>query len=259
MVRVFVLTCVGIVGVALASLAADAPAVTISLGPRDGKAAPIRAGFAHTGGGNIDVQQPAPDTLVVTMTGVAVAGGHPVCHSTAGFDFVLSQDFDVAIADPKLKSAKLSVEARVIGLLRTYKRGQAEIAAACASVLAGAQGKGTGLDQGDTAPALRAASPSPRLLGLAVPPHTAGGNRNVSINDKAGPVAMPVAAGTFTLHQQFGISVTHPPCVLPCKAASAEFAPDPALDPLWISYWEPFHGAIKKDFGFQVVVRVGPN
>ena len=48
----------------------------------------------------------------------------------------------------------------------------------------------------------------------------------------------------------------HPKKVLPCKAASAEFAPDPALDPLWISYWEPFHGAQKKDFGFQVTVKV---
>ena len=35
-------------------------------------------------------------------------------------------------------------------------------------------------------------------------------------------------------------------------------APDPALDPLWISYWEPFHGAVKKDFGFQVTVKVAP-
>jgi hypothetical protein len=40
------------------------------------------------------------------------------------------------------------------------------------------------------------------------------------------------------------------------KSASAEFAPDPALDPLWISYWEPFHGAGKKDFGFQVILKV---
>ena len=40
------------------------------------------------------------------------------------------------------------------------------------------------------------------------------------------------------------------------KRPSAEFAPDPALDPLWISYWEPFHGAIKKDFGFQVTLKV---
>ena len=51
------------------------------------------------------------------------------------------------------------------------------------------------------------------------------------------------------------IAVSNPHSLLPCKAASAEFAPDPALDPLWISYWEPFHGAIKKDFGFQVVVK----
>src|SRR5204863_246480 len=43
---------------------------------------------------------------------------------------------------------------------------------------------------------------------------------------------------------------------LPCKSASAEFAPDPALDPLWISYWEPFHGAVKKDFGLQVILKV---
>jgi hypothetical protein len=41
-------------------------------------------------------------------------------------------------------------------------------------------------------------------------------------------------------------------------AASAEFAPDPALDPLWISYWEPFHGAAKKDFGFQLTMKVAP-
>jgi hypothetical protein len=43
--------------------------------------------------------------------------------------------------------------------------------------------------------------------------------------------------------------------VLPCKAASSELAPDPALDPLWISYWEPFHGIAKKGFGFQVTIK----
>ena len=50
--------------------------------------------------------------------------------------------------------------------------------------------------------------------------------------------------------------VTAPRSVLPCKAPSAEFAPDPALDPLWISYKEPFHAAIKKDFGLQVTIKV---
>src|SRR5215472_9188357 len=49
-----------------------------------------------------------------------------------------------------------------------------------------------------------------------------------------------------------------PPSLKPCKAASAEFAPEQALDPLWISYWEPFHGAAKKDFGFQITIKVAP-
>jgi hypothetical protein len=60
----------------------------------------------------------------------------------------------------------------------------------------------------------------------------------------------------YTLAQSFVVSAGHPQSLRPCKAASAEFAPDPALDPLWISYWEPFHGAVKKDFGFQITIKV---
>ena len=52
------------------------------------------------------------------------------------------------------------------------------------------------------------------------------------------------------------MSACAPKCLLPCKAPSAEFAPDPALNPLWISACEPFRGAAKKDFGFQVTVKV---
>src|SRR5262245_48241346 len=54
------------------------PAVVIDLGPRQGSATPTQQCFAHTGGGNIDVAQPTPDVVVVTMTGVAVAGAYPV-------------------------------------------------------------------------------------------------------------------------------------------------------------------------------------
>jgi hypothetical protein len=71
-------------------------------------------------------------------------------------------------------------------------------------------------------------------------------------------VAVPVVPGKYTLRQFFGVTAAHPRNLWPCKAASAEFAPDPALDPLWISYWEPFHGAAKKDFGFQVILKVAP-
>src|SRR5262249_13836433 len=69
------------------------------------------------------------------------------------------------------------------------------------------------------------------------------------------PPAPPVDDSDRTCGQA---SATHPRALLLCYAASAEFAPDPALDPLWISYWEPFHGAIKKDFGFQITVKVAP-
>ena len=43
----------------------SAPDVTIRLLGRQGHAVPVRHGFTHTGGGNIDVAQPSPDTVVV--------------------------------------------------------------------------------------------------------------------------------------------------------------------------------------------------
>src|SRR5262245_19770390 len=53
------------------------PAITLKPNGREAKAVPLRCGCAKTGGGNIDVQLPSPDTLVITVTGVAVATGHP--------------------------------------------------------------------------------------------------------------------------------------------------------------------------------------
>jgi hypothetical protein len=210
------------------------PSVTMALGSRHGHATPARQGFSHTGGGNIDVAQPSPDTVVVTMTGVAVAGGHPSKESLASLSFDLEQSFEVRFEDPKLKRAKLTLEARVIGVLRSHARGFAEQGQACASVVGGG------------GPA----------ISVCAPPHSVSAGENLSINCREGPVAGPVTAGTYTLHQTLCVRATHPRSLLPCKAASAEFAPDPALDPLWISYWEPFHGAAKKDFGFQVTIKV---
>src|SRR5947209_12934252 len=106
----------------LSSALAQAPAsptVTITLGARHGHVTPVRQGFTHTGGGNIDVAQPAADTVVVTMTGVAVAGAHPCKDSTAAWSFELEQCFEVRFDDPKLKHAKLTLAARVIGFCRS--------------------------------------------------------------------------------------------------------------------------------------------
>jgi hypothetical protein len=218
------------------SVAAAPPAVTINLGARHGHVTPTRQGFTHTGGGNLDVAQPAPDTLVVTMTGVAVAGGHPCKDSVATLQFDLEQCLEIASDNPKVKRVKVTLEGRVIGLLRSHRKGggAAEQAKACAALTAG---------------------PS-EVLGLCVPPHGVAAGENLSLNCREGPVSVSVAPGAYVLHQAFTITASHPKAVLPCKAASAEFAPDPALDPLWISYWEPFHGAAKKDFGFQVTIKV---
>jgi len=223
-------------GLARAQAPAAGPSVTLLLRGRQAQVIPLRQGFNHTGGGNIDVAQPAPDTVVITMTGVAVAGGHPCKESLARMQFELTQCFEVRFEDKKVKRAKLTLEGRVIGLLRTHRKG------------GGTAAEGPGK-------AVVSAGPV-ELLALCLPDHSVAGGDNLSINDREGPVAVAVVAGKYELHQTFDVSATHPRALLPCKAASSEFAPDPALDPLWISYWEPFHGAIKKDFGFQIILKV---
>src|SRR5262249_57597477 len=77
------------------------------------------------------------------------------------------------------------------------------------------------------------------------------------VKDQGGGKAVPVVPGKYTLRQTFLISAHSDSWV--CKRPSAEFAPDPALDPLWISYWEPFHGVKKDTFGFQVTLKVAPD
>jgi len=234
----FVLTCVAAAALAPVAAAAD-PVVSLVLGGRQAAGTPTRTGFSHTGGGNIDVAQPTPDAVVVTMTGVAVAGAHPRAGSSASMTFELEQGIEVVFHQPNMKRARLTIETRHVGLLRTHEKG------------GGAAAVGPGhatLDSGD----------APVLTALA-PARSASCGQNLSVNDCSGPVVAFVPACRLTLHQSWCVTATHPASVWPCKAASAEFAPEPALNPLWISHREPFRGAAKKDFGFQVTLRVEPD
>jgi len=223
-----------------------APPISITLKERHGHVTPIRTGFTHTGSGYIDVAQATPDVLVVTMTGVAVAGGHPTTDSVATLDFDLAQNFEVSFDDPKVKKGKFTMEGRIIGLLRS-QAGHGNCS------------KGCGTADMSCATATIAAVEGQGGLTLNQVPHSVACGENLSLNDHEGPIEGPVVAGKYTLHQTFTITAAHPRALLPCKAASAEFAPDPALDPLWISYWEPFHGIGKKDFGYQVTIHVAPD
>jgi hypothetical protein len=214
--------------------ASTAPPASFTLAARHGHVTPVRHGCTHTGGGNIDIAQPSPDTIVVTMAGAAIAYG-ALQNASAGMNFDLEQCFEINFDNPKLKKAKLTLEGRVIGLLRTHCPADcASYDQACATIGAGTVG----------------------ILTLCVPPHSVGGSDNLSVNDHDGPVSVPVQAGKYTLHQTFSISANARAHVVPVKGPSAEFAPDPALDPLWLAYKEPFHGAAKKDFGFQVTIKV---
>lgn len=219
----------------VAPATAPGPNVSITLGNRHGHATPHRLGCCHTGGGNMDVSQPSPDTVVITMSGVAVATGNVGRAGSSGMDFDLNQEFEVVFEKSDVKSAKVTVEARAIGLLRSHAGGGiAELTHGQVCV----------------------ASSAGEILSLAMPDHSVADGENQSINDHVGPVSAPLGAGKFTLCQTVHFLASNPKALLPCKASSAEFAPDPALDPLWISYWEPFHGASKKDFGFQVTIKV---
>jgi hypothetical protein len=216
--------------------APSGPAVSIVLKDRHGHANAERSGSTHTGGGNTDVAQPKDDTIIITTAGVAVAGPHPCCASSAAMNFDLTQNIEVVFGDKMVKKAMLTVDAQIVGLLRGDKHGGS------ASVCNGAaQVSAAGLS----------------ILALAIEGHSVAGGDNLSINDHKGPVRAPVLAGEHSIYQTFRISAAHTQCLWG-KAASAEFAPDPALDPLWISYWEPYHGANKKDFGFKVTYHIEP-
>jgi hypothetical protein len=217
----------GAVNVTVTAGTAPPPPVSITLHERHGHVTPIKGKCTHTGGGLIDVASPAPDTVIITMSGAVVAN--------ASMQFELDQCFEVSFDDPKVRRAKLAVEGRVVGLLRGERKGCAQYTDACANILAG--------------PAA--------LVTVCVPPHSACACESLAINDHDGPKTVPVLPGKFTLHQTFNISANST-CGL-FKRPSAEFAPDPALDPLWINFFEPFHGVKKESFGFQVIVKVAPD
>jgi len=118
------------------------------------------------------------------------------------------------------------------------------------------RGEKKGCAEYDTACATVACAPV-EVVTVCVPEHRVCGCDNLSVNDHDGPKSVPIAAAKYTLHQTFRIAAQTDSVV--CKRPSAEFAPDPALDPLWISYHEPFHGVKKDSFGFQVILKVAPD
>jgi hypothetical protein len=210
----------------------------LKLGCRKAVVTPCKNCCNHTGGGNIEVLQPDDNTIEILMTGAAVAYGCPTGKSHAGMTFDLSQQFKIDCGeDCKYKKLKLEVSAELIGLLRSHcKGGCAEVSGATATV---------SCDDPH--------HPS-EVVTIALPGHTVCSGENLSVNDKEGPMCVPVCCGCFTLHQALTLSAVGPRFILG-KAPSVEFA-DGGIDPLWISAKEPFWGAKKGAFGFKVTIKL---
>jgi hypothetical protein len=163
---------------AVGSVRGADPDVTITLRGRQATAMPHRVGFTHTGGGNITVSQPSPDSVVVTMAGVAVAGAHPCKDSVAVLTFDLLQELEVNIHKKDVKQVQLLLEGRIVGLLRSHKHGSASISCPAQATLSPC---------GDDGAA---------LLHVRLPGRSVTCGENLSVKDQLGPakVLVPAAA-----------------------------------------------------------------
>jgi hypothetical protein len=203
---------------------------------RDGHATPSHHGSALTGGGTVTVLQPAPDTLTITLTGAVAAKANPCASSTASFEAILEQQFEV-VFPAGCKPAHLILEGQVLGLLRSEgpKSGSAELVQATAVVHHDSQ----------------------TLVGLSLPPKCVNGQEALAVNLAEGSACVPVGPGCHSLHLSLHITASQSRSLCP-YISSAEFAPPPALPPTWIHSPDPFGGVDRSGLGFQVTVRVEP-
>jgi hypothetical protein len=230
--------------------AAPRPPVEFIIQPGEASAVPFKRGVSHANGGVIDVAQPNPTTLVITMSGLAATNADLIHTSIASYHFELNQIFELAFNSPRVKGATLTLEGRVEGLLRTdhqhYTHPWGPHHCGTATTDPALAGIGVGHTE---------------ILTVSLPPRAAGCCDDLSVYNHEGPLVVPITPGKYTLHGTWGFGTTHP-CFC-CRGASAEFSPQPAsceegAAAYWFSEWHPFNGAATKDFGFQITVKVIP-
>jgi hypothetical protein len=226
-----------------AAHAADAPAgpaYQIVLRSRYAEVNPSKTKDAQTGGGWILVEQPEPNTIVVTMAGSAVAGSD--CHdSSAGMTFNLEQDLDIIPTRKGVRPPRVGMVGRVVGTLQVTDPGKcgkpcgsAEQGPAVASLTSGESG----------------------LLSVSVKPSSVSCCQDSSINFRDGPVEATAAEGCYRLTGSFRIGASQGKGVWNRQAAVADFDPAPQLDAFWADVLKPFRAVPRSEFGFKVIVRV---
>jgi hypothetical protein len=216
------------------------PAYQIVLRSRHAETTPTRSKDAQTGGGSIVVEQPEPNTIIVTMSGTAVAGSE--CRgSAAAIDFNLEQELDILAIRAGVRPPRVGMVGRVVGTLQVTDPGKC--------------GKSCGTaEQGPAAAYLSMREKN--VLAVTVQPTSVICGQESSINHRNGPVETVTAVGSYRLTSTFHIGVTQGKGVFHRQAAVADFDAAPQLDAFWADVLKPFRAVPRHDFGFKTVLRV---
>jgi hypothetical protein len=217
------------------------PAYQIVLRSRQAEVTPMSSKDSQTGGGSIVVEEPEPNTVVVTMGGSAVVGSD-FHGSVAGIDFNLEQDLDIIPTRKEVRPPRVGLIARVVGTLQVTEPckcfgkpcGSAEQGSATACLVLGTH----------------------NLLSVNVKGSSATCGQAVAVNNRDGPVEAVTAVGSYRLTGSFHIGATQGKGVFHRQYAVADFDPAPQLDAFWADALKPFRAVPRRDFGFKVVLRV---
>jgi hypothetical protein len=229
----------------VARAADEGPAYQIVLRSRRAQVLPSNDKRAQTGGGSIVVEQPEPNTIVVTMGGSAVAGSAKHA-TTAGLTFELAQDLDIIPMRANVRPPRIGMIGRVVGTLQVTDPGKF--------------GCPTGnAQQGPAAACLSSAGVS--ILSLDVEPSAVACGQKLSINNQSGPVESSIFAsrpdaGCFLLAASFAVCANQEAGVFNRRFAVADFDPAPQLDAFWADALKPFRAVPRNEFGYKLVLRV---
>lgn len=231
----------GVLLLATAVALPAAPPYQIVLRSRHAAVTPQRTQHeTQTGGGSILVEQPEPNTIYFNMAGSAVVGSDH--HRTAAtLDFQLDQELEIIATRPNVRPPRIGMIGRVVGTLQVTHPGKC-----CKPCGMADQGPaGASLCLGET-----------ELLCVSVPTSGVICGQELSINHQVGPVECVGDVGCYHLNGTFRISATQGQGVFHRQFAVADFDPAPQLDAFWADALKPFRAVPRRDFGFQLVVRV---
>jgi hypothetical protein len=208
---------------------------TITLGPRRACALPCTEHLAVAEGGTIDVEAPSSDTVTVLLSGTTAASAYLGCRSSARMTMDLAQEFEVASSGPSDGFVAFDLDSKLVGYLRSKDRGGARVTLASATLAP------LGCD--NCVPVV-----------LSHPPQAIAGKAGQMCNLRLTPQkSPPMPLGRYLLTARFVIEAYSGGL---CDGHSAaDFSPDVTLADPFVRPRDPFQGASKKGFGFNITIK----